>query len=163
MLYLKEQCRVTPLSVSISAVDWLNVYSYLHRNRKSQRKQLKVYVLPSPLLCHPYCAARSLKVMYKSTVKMVATAVFFFHKHKESCEISEVLRAVLLKIQDLWDCCTLSTFPNPPCLQLQGQAVQFNAVWNYLIMQMALHSFHMLDTIFKSTQRNNSEDINIRK
>lgn len=132
MLYLEEHFRVTPVTVSISAVVWLNVYGSLHGKRKSETKQLRVYVLPSPLLCRPYCAARSLRVMYKSTAKKVATAVFLFHKHKKCCEISKVLIAVLLKIHDLWNCCTMSTFPNPLCLQLQGQSVQFNAIRNCL-------------------------------
>ena len=79
------------------------------------------------------CAARRLRFLYKSTVKTVATAVSLLHKHKEFCEISEVLTAVLLKIQDLWDCCAMSTFPNRPCLHLQGQAVQISAILNCLI------------------------------
>jgi hypothetical protein len=78
------------------------------------------------------CAARSLRVLYQGTVKVVATAVSLLYKHEECCEISEVLRLVLLKIQDMWDCYTMLTFLNPSCLHLQGQAVPLLAVLNCL-------------------------------
>lgn len=163
MLYLKEHCRVTPLSVSISAVDWLNVYGSLHRNRKSQRKQLKVYVLPSPLLCHPYYAARSLRVMYKSTVK---TAVFLFHKHKKMLWVIWGPKSSFAEDPgplELLHHVNISKSTVSPTSRSSSPIQCCLVLLDCLTMKTALHSFHTLVTIFQSMQRNTSEDTNLKK